>query len=199
VAETLPPEYFNRLYASRDDPWNFLASDYEAAKYQRTLAALTRGEYTDALEIGCSIGVLTARLAKRCARLLAIDGSELALVQARRHCVALPNVEFRQLFVPAEYPQRSFDLTVVSEIAYYLALEDLEKLALRIRQSASPEGQLLLVHWLGKAADNPLTGDQVHEYFLSLPHWDCISHFKAPQYRIELLQLKNPEERVPDC
>lgn len=195
MAETLPPEYFHRLYALHDDPWNFLTSDYEAAKYQRTVAALTRGEYTDALEVGCSIGVLTAHLAKRCARLLAIDGSELALVQARQHCAALSNVEFGQLFVPAEFPQRSFDLTVLSEIAYYLALKDLERLALHLRQSTLPKGQLLLVHWLGKAADNPLTGDQVHEYFLSLSHWDCVSHFRAPQYRIELLQLK-PRPRV---
>ena len=54
-----PPEYFDRMYAESDDPWRFETSEYERRKYAATLAALPRARYENALEIGCSIGVLT--------------------------------------------------------------------------------------------------------------------------------------------
>jgi cyclopropane fatty-acyl-phospholipid synthase-like methyltransferase len=146
-----------------------------------------------AFEIGCSIGVLTAQLAARCDHLLSVDVSESALNQARRRCADLPNVEFQMLAVPQQYPRDAFDLTVVSEVGYYLSWNDLEKLARKIQNHTAAGGQLLLVHWLPKVDDYPLTGDQVHEYFLALPDWNCISRFRAPQYRIELLQMANSE------
>ena len=42
------------------DPWEFETSEYEAAKYDATIAALEGRRYATGLEIGCSIGVLTA-------------------------------------------------------------------------------------------------------------------------------------------
>ena len=68
---SLAPQYFERLYAESADPWDFEASPYETAKYAATLAALPRPRYANALELGCSIGVLTRQLAPRCERLLA--------------------------------------------------------------------------------------------------------------------------------
>ena len=191
MADTLPPEYFHQIYATKADPWNFAASEYEAGKYQQTINTLNRGRYAHAFEIGCSIGVLTAQLAVRCDRLLSVDVSEAALQQARERCAGLSNVEFQLLSVPGEYPSGSFDLTVLSEVGYYLSWTDLGKLASLIEQHTAPRGQVLLVHWLPYVADYPLTGDQVHEYFLSLPDWHCLTQFRAPQYRIELLQRKD--------
>ena len=190
MPDTLPPEYFHQLYSANTDPWNFAASEYEAGKYRQTVATLPRPRYAHAFEIGCSIGVLTALLAPRCDHLLSVDVSDLALRQARERCASLPNVEFKNMPVPGEYPQDSFDLTVLSEVGYYLSWEDLGKLAQLIGQHTAPEGQLLLVHWLPFVPDYPLTGDQVHDYFLSLPDWTCLAQFRAPQYRIELLQRK---------
>ncbi len=191
MANSLPPDYFNQLYTANSDPWDFAHSEYEAGKYQQTIATLTRDCYARAFEIGCSVGVLTALLAGRCGYLLSVDVSEEALRQARARCATLPNVEFEILAVPGEYPEGSFDLTIVSEVGYYLSFKDLEQLALLIRQHTVPEGQLLLVHWLPVVEDYPLTGDQVHDYFLSLTDWNCISRFRTPKYRIELLQLKD--------
>ena len=190
MSESLSGEYFQKLYADNPDPWNFATSEYEAGKYQRTVETLSRDRYQQGFEIGCSIGVLTAMLAGRSEHLLSVDVSEEALRQARERCASLANVRFERLTVPGEYPPGSFDLTVVSEVGYYLGFRDLEKLAVEIRQHTVSEGQLLLVHWLPLVNDYPLTGDQVHDYFLSLPEWDCVSGFRAPQYRIELLQLK---------
>ena len=72
---SLPAGYFEALYAAAPDPWDFEGSDYERGKYAATLAALPQPRYARALEVGCSIGVLTALLAPRCDRLLAVwDG-----------------------------------------------------------------------------------------------------------------------------
>ena len=73
MTRSLPPSYFEALYASDPDPWRFASSDYERDKYAATLAALPRQLYRSGLEVGCSIGVLTAMLASRCRRLLAVD------------------------------------------------------------------------------------------------------------------------------
>jgi hypothetical protein len=69
---SIPARYFDDLYAGERDPWEFETSAYEQAKYDATLAALPRPRYRRGLEIGCSIGVLTARLAGRCGSLVAI-------------------------------------------------------------------------------------------------------------------------------
>ena len=92
--DSLTPGYFDDVYRAKADPWNFQSSPYEAAKYAATLAALPRPLYRNALEIGCSIGVLTAQLAARCEQLLSIDVSEQALDQARERCAQLPQVRF---------------------------------------------------------------------------------------------------------
>ena len=63
-ARSLPTAYFDRKYAFDPDPWGFATSAYEADKYRATLAALPRARYRRALEVGCSIGVLTERLAE---------------------------------------------------------------------------------------------------------------------------------------
>ena len=80
---TLPPAYFDQVYQANRDPWNFESSPYEQKKYTTTLATLPHPHYAEAFEIGCSLGVLTARLAPRCGKLLAVDVSEAALAQAR--------------------------------------------------------------------------------------------------------------------
>ena len=188
MSDSLQPDYFKHLYAANPDPWNFVHSEYEAGKYRQTIATLNRDCYSRAFEIGCSVGVLTALLAERCGHLLAVDVSEEALRQARQRCFSMPQVAFQNLAVPGQYPETSFDLTILSEVGYYLSFPDLEKLAHLITQHTAHEGQVLLVHWLPAVAEYPLTGDQVHDYFLSLPDWNCVSEFRTPEYRIELLQ-----------
>ena len=189
MSETLSAGYFEKLYQANDDPWEFATSSYEAGKYRQSIAALGSRRYRNAFEIGCSIGVLTALLAQRCDHLLSVDVSEKALSQAQKRCQGHPNVEFRLLSVPRKYPEDRFDLTVVSEVGYYLSLDDLKRLSSQIQTHTLAGGQLLLVHWLPAVHDYPLTGDQVHAHFLALNAWSCVSSFRAEQYRIELLQL----------
>ena len=190
MSQTLPRQYFEDVYAAREDPWDFAGSPYEKHKYEETLSILSK-HYGNSLEIGCSVGVFTALLAERCDRLLATDISEQALERARRRCAALPNVEFCRRTIPRDYPEGQFDLTVLSEVGYYFSLEDLGLVAERILEHTAPAGQLLLVHWLPAVHDYPLTGDQVHEFFLRRPEWISTRAARQPRYRIDLLAKKN--------
>lgn len=77
--QSLDSEYFKGVYNASDDPWNFETSEYEAAKYAATIAALPKGYYENVLELGCSIGVLTKLLHAKVDHLLATDISDKAL------------------------------------------------------------------------------------------------------------------------
>lgn len=187
---SLPPSYFDKLYSEDPDPWKFETSEYEANKYADTIAALPRSQYQSALEIGGSIGVLTEKLAAKCDSLLSIDVSKLAQDRAIQRCQHLPHVEFELMRVPEQFPDRAFDLILVSEVGYYWDLEDMQKAQQLMINALKPGGHLLLVHWTLYAKDYPLSGDEVHEAFFKLTP-DHIRHLKgwrAEQYRLDLFE-----------
>lgn len=165
-ATSLDAGYFDRLYARDPDPWCFETSAYEDRKYTATLDALPAQRYARALEIGCSIGVLTARLAPRCDELLALDVSRKALAAARQRCRGMKQIRFTTGQVPRDWPVGRFDLIVLSEVLYYFDLTDLDRLATRVETSLVPGGTLQMVHWLGET-DYPLPGDTAVEHFVS--------------------------------
>jgi SAM-dependent methyltransferase len=158
--------FFDDLYARNPDPWGFASSPYEHAKYTATLAALGPRRFGRALEVGCSIGVLTQRLATRCDALLAIDVAQAALDQARQRCSDLLQVRFDRLHVPAEWPSGSFDLIVLSEVLYFLSAAEIAQCADLALTAMPPGGTALLVNWLGEN-DRPVNGDAAAELFIA--------------------------------
>jgi SAM-dependent methyltransferase len=178
--------FFEDLYAADADPWSFETSAYEREKYDRSLAAL-RPRYVRALEIGCSIGVFTQRLARRCEELIAVDISEHALASARSRCAALPQVTFARADVTRAFPPGSFDLIVLSEVGYYWSDADLAQARAAIAGHLRPGGDLLLVHFLPKVPEYPRDGDAVHAAFLTDPLFAAVDASRAPRYRLDLL------------
>ena len=162
---SLPPSYFEKLYADDPDPWQFETSEYEARKYAATLAALPKPKYRSGFEIGGSIGVLTQMLAPRCQSLLSVDVCARAQMLAKQRCRHLPHVEFEIMQLPHQYPSGTFDLTLVSEVGYYWSWTDLRAAQQQIMSHLEPGGHLLLVHWTPQTREYPLTGDEVHEAF----------------------------------
>lgn len=165
--KSLTSDYFDEVYRAASDPWGFQTSAYEAAKYAATLAALPRKFYESTWEIGCSIGVLTEKLAVRCGRLLAVDISEIALTQAAERCRNLPQVEIKKMRFPAEFPAETFDLILISEVAYYLSPDDWKQAQKLLVEHLKPNGNIVLVHWTPPVHDYPQTGDEVHDSFLA--------------------------------
>lgn len=167
-AESLPPSFFDRIYAEAPDPWSFATSAYEREKYAITVAELPRERYRSALEIGCSIGVLTAQLAARCDALLSVDVAERALDQARERCAHRQHVRFKRLQVPEAFPDERFDLVVVSEVGYYWSHDDLLRSRDLILDHLDPGGHLMLIHFTVEVEEYPISGDEVHEAFSEL-------------------------------
>ena len=193
MSDSLPPAYFDDVYAANADPWKFATSPYESAKYDATLAALPRPRYASAFEAGGSIGVLTRRLASRCDALLSVDVSEAALAQARARCADAPHVRIERRVLPAEFPERAedgvpFDLIVVSEVGYYFSHADLARFRAACARTLAPGGTLLLVHWTAPVHDYPLRGDAVHDAFLADPAFRHTSGSRTAEYRLDVLE-----------
>ena len=185
---SLRPEYFHDLYHANGDPWNFETSPYEDGKYTATLASLPRPFYPAAFEVGCSIGVLTERLAPRCGALLAIDVSDRALGTAAERCRHLPNVYFKRMQFPEEQPAAHFDLVVVSEVAYYWSAGDLDRAITSLAAHQAHGGHLVLVHWTPYVADYPLTGDQVHDRWLARSEYRHLHGLREDTFRLDVLE-----------
>jgi SAM-dependent methyltransferase len=186
-------EYFSRLYQENEDPWDYESSEYEAEKYKTSLQALPREQYQNAFEIGCSIGVFTANLAPRCRRLLSVDLTGAVLERAKQRCQPFPHVNFKVMSVLEQYPDDIFDLTILSEVGYYLEPEDLAGLSEQITNHAALHGHLLLVHWLAPVQDYPLRGDDVHEHFLSRSGWHLLQQRRNESYRLDVLERHGPD------
>lgn len=155
---SLPAGYFDEMYAQSKDPWGFTDRWYEQRKYALTLASLPRRRYGRALEVGCSVGVLTAQLAERCNTLTALDPSAGALRSAAARVPS--NVGLVQGAVPKDWPSGPYDLIVLSEVAYYLDAADLDVLLDLVVRDL--EGDLVTCHWRHPVTDYPQTGDAVH-------------------------------------
>ncbi len=191
---TRKADHFERLYQENPDPWGFATSAYEQAKYDATLAALGSRRFQSALEIGCSIGVLTGRLASRCDRLTGVDFAATAVEEARKRCAALPYVHIEQLEVPRQWPSGQFDFILFSEVLYFLATPDLRQACERALASLEPGGLVLLVNYTGPAgADgnrDPQSGESAAELFLEAAglRLQPVLQQQAANYRLDLLQ-----------
>ena len=178
---------FDRLYAQSADPWDFEGSAYERAKYDATLEALGGRHFADLLEVGCSIGVLTARLASRADRVLAVDVAQAALDRAAWRCQALPQVAFRLASVPEEFPAGSFDLILFSEVLYFLDAQDVAETASLAQTALRPGGLVVLVNWTGET-NTPTTGEEAASLFeKSAPRLRVLERRVHPTYRLDVM------------
>jgi LmbE family N-acetylglucosaminyl deacetylase/SAM-dependent methyltransferase len=178
---------FDAVHAGSEDPWAYTTSWYERRKRSLTLAALPVEQYRSGLEIGCSIGTLSADLATRCTRLLAVDASSTALELAAKRLAEFPGVDTRQLTLPAEWPGGSYDLVVVSEVGYYLSPAEFEVLLRRIQESMEPGGTLLLCHWRHPVSGWELDGDSVHSLARNLLRWPTAGLYRERDFVLETL------------
>jgi hypothetical protein len=181
-------EHFRRLYDANPDPWQFRSSAYEQAKYQRTIAALAGRSFCSGFEVGCSIGVLTRRLAAQCDALLAVDIVEAPLATARATCADQPWVRFQRMRVPDAWPDGMFDLIVLSEVLYFLSPADIATVADHVRATLAPRGVALLVNWRGRSGD-PCTGDEAASIFIDRTRgWlESRAGYVEEPYRLDLL------------
>ena len=179
--------FFDGIYERSPDPWSFASSSYELSRYERILRALPRNRYKRAFEPGCSIGVLTERLALICDEIEAIEISCIAVDRARQRCNAHTNVHIVCASMPDYLPTGEFDLVVFSEIGYYFAESQLASLIDVLMSQITYGGTFLAAHWLGSSPDHLLSGDHVHQVIshikeLSLEHSERHADFRLDRW-----------------
>lgn len=184
---SLDAAYFDGIFDGNDDPWDLASSDYEADKFERTCDALADRRYRQAIEIGCAHGVLTGHLAPLCDSLLAIDISDKALAMARQR-VNRSDVTFAHWAFPGEAPETDgFDLAILSEVAYYWSMIDLDRAAAWLRTHITPGGRIVLVHFTGET-DYPHSGDEAVDTLWKRLRagFTCVTAQRHDRYRLDL-------------
>lgn len=179
-------EYFEELYRADADPWSLATSDYERDKYAATIDALEGRRYGRGLEIGCSIGVLSALLAEWCDSLLVVDSAPRAVAQAAERLAGLDGVTVERRRIPDEMPAGPFDLIVCSEVLYYGDAPLLDATWRAVRDAVAPGGSVLAVHWRGPVRHYPLSGDAVHAHLRADHDGFALARSEQrPMYRLD--------------
>jgi len=184
---SIDPGYFESMFRETSDPWDLETSAYEQAKFEDSIEALSGRRYATGFEVGCAKGVLTVKLAERCAALLAIDVSETALDAARRRTRNLDRVTLGNMAFPRTTPEGRFDLIVLSEVAYYWDDGDLRRAADWLKSHLMPGGDLLLVHYTGET-DYPQSGNEAVTKLSTLfgERIIVLTAHRRPCYRLDL-------------
>ena len=179
------PERFERLYAASVDPWGYRDSAYEREKYARTLAALPARPLGAVLEVGCSIGVFTGRLASRCERVVAVDFSPRALALAAGRLRKHRNVRLVQGSFPEQAPPGAWDVVVCSEVLYYLDEPALHAAVAWFAGQLRDGACVVVVSWRGEGGGEPLRGDEVHDLLaVELARWHALDD-RQSGYRLD--------------
>jgi cyclopropane fatty-acyl-phospholipid synthase-like methyltransferase len=179
--------FFEAKYQQKTDPWDFSSSDYELRRYDAIIRAVAHRRYGRAFEPGCSIGVLTERLAAHCDEVYAIDFSPSASARAQARCAHLRQVEILCASLPEGTPAKDFDLLVLSEIGYYFAAQDWRRICTALIDSIPPGATVLAAHWLGHSQDHRISGDEVHEILLSHAKLRVEHAEREPNMRLDRL------------
>lgn len=183
-------EHFEARYRAHPDPWGYRASEYEQAKYAATLAACGPGPFANALELGGSIGVFSARLAPRCRRLTTIDYSPTAVRRARAALAGHRQARAVIGAVPEDLPAGRFDLVVASETLYYLEAAGLARTLQMLEARLGAGGRLVCVHWRPAGPERPLTATQVHDTVRRQPWLRSLQTGCQPEYLLDVMERR---------
>lgn len=151
---------FEAAYRDSDDPWASASPRYryQGLKYDKLIRLLPHKPFANALDLGCGLGLLSQKLARRAEKVLGIDIAPAAIEQARHRGAAFANLAFEAgdiLDLPHSLDGR-FDLVVVADVLYYLSpLDDaiLYSVVRRIADLLTPGGTCLLANHFFFAAD----------------------------------------------
>lgn len=184
---------FDETHARRADPWGVTTRWYERRKRALTLASLPDETYGSVLEIGCSIGVVTAELAHRADAVLALDVSEVAVGHARARLADRPHVRVERADVTRGLPTDGpVDLVLLSEVGYYLDADQFERLLDEVERVLAPAGTVVACHWRHGAGDFRQSADDVHAALARRPGLSSLVHHVEADF---VLDVRSRDQR----
>jgi len=189
-ATSVSDDYFTGLYLAKDDPWDLATKWHDQRKYAITVASLPRRHYRRAYEPGCSIGLLTAMLAPRCAEILAVDSIPAAVEQAAAAVRDFPHVRVERARVPDDLPDGTFDLMVVGDLLYYLSAEDLDALVAGLVDRLEPGGDLVAVHFRDRENDGGYDGFDAHAPLVDHPDLERLVRHEDEWFVLDALRRR---------
>ena len=191
----VPDTYFDQMYAESADPWRLAGRWYEHRKYAITLALLPYARYRHAFEPGCSVGVLTEQLSRRCDHVTATDIVTAALDATHRRLIDAglrDRVTLLRRSLDEPWPSTQFDLIVLSEIGYYLHAEALRAVLDRELPRMAQDATVVAVHWRHHVADYPMTGDRTNDVIAATAGLYQIGGYRDADLAIEVFDTASP-------
>jgi hypothetical protein len=176
----VPDDYFDAMYAQSPDPWQLAGRWYEQRKYAMTMAMLPRPRYRHAYEPGCSVGVLTEMLSRRCDHVTATDVATTALEATAERLARAglsDRVTLERRSLDSCWPTDGFDLVVLSEVAYYLDAESLREVLDRECPRLATGATLIAAHWRHPVDDYPMTGDEANFVIAATIDLQTVAHY----------------------
>ena len=197
---------FEEAYTRSSDPWRSAAPRYryQQLKYEQIMALLPAGRFHRTLDLGCGLGLLSQRLARRSDTVLGLDFAEAAVGHARERAEGIANLSFEHadiLDLPTSL-DATFDLVVVADTLYYLSplsADLLKTLSARLAQLLAPGGTLVLANhfFFAADADSRLTR-RIHDAFTWSPHLSVTGHHRRSFFLATLLKPRNAKSGDED-
>ena len=194
----IPDGYFDDMYAASSDPWQLGDRWYEDRKYAITMAMLPEARYRHAFEPGCSVGVLTELLTRRCDRVTSSDVATAALDATRKRVERAGSADRLTLCTTSldgQWPTADVDLVVISEVAYYLEPETLRTALDRECARLAAGATLIAAHWRHPVDDYPMSGDEANASIAATSDLTPLAHYTDDDVVIDVL-VKGPADSV---
>lgn len=137
-----------RWYQGKRDPWKYRDTSEERERYTAALELMdlwAAGRRPGAVEIGCGEGLFTEELVPRCASVLGLDLSRVALERARERCARFDNVSFREWDARGDPSPGRFELVVCMDVMDDLLRPITQRRAIKRVTGSVADGGALLV------------------------------------------------------
>ncbi len=152
AAKAKPRQFYENLYQTTPEPWNYKNRAIEIVRHDTIIGVLKsiRGKYSKILDIGCSLGQLTQKIAGLGSAIYAFDVSLLAVQKAKSLCIAGDSFHFFLARLPGVPMQTGqFDLIIASDCVHEFVPEEERIIAVReIGNLLSPEGVALFCDYM---------------------------------------------------
>ncbi len=180
---------FDDLYRHADDPWSVGQRWYERRRAELIMAMLPKPRFGRVFEPGCSIGMLSEKLAARCEELICADVVPAAVHAARqrlRASSAGASVEVRCAGIE-DWPAGSFDLIVFSELAYYLSDASFHGFLTSAAASLRSGGVVLAAHWRHPVPGGYRSAESAHAALAGIDGWTRHASYRDADVLIDVI------------